>query len=230
MTSINTYAIRCALVVMTCAWLAGCDKPATPGVAVVPVLPPASVPVSMPVVTPASAASVVTALASAPMEIAAASAIATSSSPQNTEPEVKECEENWPGCPCPKDLSPILSELNMTPPKGMSMVEGSCTRWHGSVESGIFTFAGAMTVKGAVVYEAGDMFDILSFDGFRLDEPDNGLNLPQFTPENSCWSAPAEIKVKSYEVIIGGTDQAGTWLRSYEVLKLGKYTKCKSPR
>jgi hypothetical protein len=117
----------------------------------------------------------------------------------------------------------------MTPPKGMSMVEGSCTRWHGSVESGIFTFAGAMTVKGEVVYALGDMFEELSFDIYRLN-PDSGLKLPQLAQDNLCWSAPAEIKVKGYQVIIGGTDEAGNWLTSYEVLKLGKYTKCKSPQ
>lgn len=144
---------------------------------------------------------------------------------EGADAEGENCEAHWPGCPCPQDLTPILAELHETPPKGMSLVEGSCARRGGIVEMGSFEFAGEMTIKGTIIYEAGDMFDSLTFAGYRVAD-DTSLHVPPLSENERCQAAPAEIKIKRYQILIGGTDEAGTWMRDYEVVKLGKYGKC----
>ncbi len=180
------------------------------------------------------------------MPSAAASSPGKNAQPDKGQTEEESCDANWPGCPCPRDLS----ELHIIPPEGMSLTSGQCSMQSGSISLGSFTFTGNLTLKGAVVFSADEMTDHLNFFpdapptparkytpeqwrqfagalyGLRLNDWEK-FGVPALSPGNPCMEADAVIKIRSIEALIEATDEAGNWLREYQVVKIGKFRKCK---
>ncbi len=131
----------------------------------------------------------------------------------------------------------------------MSLASGSCSLQSGSISLGSFTFTGDLTLAGTVEYSADEMTEHLTFwpdtlpapsrkytqkqwqqfagalDSLRVNEWNN-FALPELSEQTPCMRAPAVIKVNEIEVLIGSTDEEGNWLRKYQVVKIGKFSKC----
>jgi hypothetical protein len=153
--------------------------------------------------------------------------------------------DRWPGCSCDSNLQ----ELKITPPDGMTLSSGSCTKFHGDISTGNFHFLGEVTIKGKISYGQGDMWEFLTFSSdkpprkantakqglqfgdviqhLRFPLNQHNFDLPVLSDTNSCFEADAVLKIKSIEVLIGDSDEAGNWIRSFEVVELGKFAKCK---
>lgn len=179
----------------------------------------------------ASAASAASAPADAPSP---GDVAATEDSPEeNSEANAEDCTASPYGCPCPGQLSAIP----IAAPKGMKLTgTNGCGMKGEEIYSGSFSFDGEVTLTGTITYEANDMLDTLYFSGsnkqgaafgFRFNEEGSALKAPELSGDDRCWAAPAVIKVTRIEKVVGYTDQVGTWVRGYDLLKLGKYRKCK---
>lgn len=144
--------------------------------------------------------------------------------------DAENCETSYYGCPCPTGLPEIQRKFHIASPNGMSLVKASCTTKSGAIYNSDFTFAGEMTLKGTVRYAAGETgYNSVTFDGMQFFEGGGiDLNLPPLSDKDDalCWAAPAVLRIRELENVSGGGDRDGRWIKSYDVLKLGKYTKC----
>jgi len=162
--------------------------------------------------------------------VAAEILLSTAQAAEDTETDHGNCEASYYGCPCPENLSEIQRKFHITPPKGMTLIEASCTTKSGAIYNSYFKFEGDMTLKGTIRSSVDEMgYNPVTFEGLKFSEIRPDLNLPPLPDKDDtmCLTAPAVIRVRVLEERNGGGDEDGTWIRSYEVLKLGEYKKCK---
>lgn len=151
------------------------------------------------------------------------------------------------GCSvCKKDLP----KFPVTPPKGMTLTSvcSYAKRPRDHLLVGTFYFSGDATVNGKLISErrggeegAGDylIFSGESSSGFSmfsnavnfLQIKESPLSSPKFkypalSDENNCWSADAVLKIKLLEVVWTEQDDAGNFPLKYEIVKVGKFSKC----
>ncbi len=149
------------------------------------------------------------------------------------------------GCICKKDLR----KLPLTSPKGMSLISVCDYQARPDFRAGTFYFAGEAIVRGKLVSErrggeegAGDYVDFIreehpeesslfsgAIDYLQLSEaaPPQHVDYPELSGETDCWSADAVLRIKSLKVVCCDQDYAGSFPQKYEVVKVGKFSRCK---
>ncbi len=209
--------------------------------------PPARQPLTMSElrIVPAAPASAPPAIASAPALAAPAPAsspvAADASEPSAGEDEEEDCQLSYYGCPCPEKLS----EIPLTAPHGLPLVSANCSTKGGDLFGG-FYFKGEATVTGQVVREDNEMFgdtfafypndllaagDVNKFAGsptkFRVSDASE-FQAPELSDTDHCWMAEVVVKVRGFHIVSGFTDEASSYLDDFDVVKVGKYHKCKA--
>ncbi len=205
--------------------------------------PPARQPLTMSEIriVPAAPASAPPATASAPALTASGVAAGEDDQPAG-EDEEEDCQLSYYGCPCPVKLS----EIPLTAPHGLPLVSANCSTKGGGLFGG-FYFKGEATATGQVVRVDNDMFgdtiafypnDLLAADDlnkfagsptmFRLAH-DSEFQAPELSEKDHCWIAEVVVKVRGFHIISGFSDEASGYLDDFDVVKVGKYHKCKAP-
>ena len=151
------------------------------------------------------------------------------------------------GCSvCKKDLP----KFPVTAPKGMTLtfVCGYNKRPRDRFLAGTFYFSGDATVHGKLILErrggeegAGDYLLFSGESSSKLDMFSDSINdlriinsalsspkvnYPELTDKNNCWSADAVLKIKLLKVVWTEQDDAGNFPLKFEIVKVGKFSKC----
>jgi hypothetical protein len=165
----------------------------------------------------------------------------------STPPNDGECKKK-PGtwvCECEEEVS----KLRIVAPQGMALVHvANCARIEGSTDLlGSFLFKGMVTVSGEIEREADSMLgDIVMFKAknhgeysqfasaiydMRIPVDANVIKkfqIPTFTDKAYCWAAEVVITVRELEVRPGDSDEAGNYVKDFDVQRVGQYSECKS--